>query len=452
VTDLPQEREGVRRHSFLAAAALTYGTNLAVAVFSLVNVLVVARALGPAGRGDVAFLIAIAILTGNLSAFGVQESNANIGGSEPRLRPALATNSLILALAFGAVAAGAVAGATALFPAVGGELSPGLLWIALGSIPAIIVKAYFTFLVQADYAFGVTNAAWLVGPSTTLVVNGLLAALGLITVVSATAAWVAGQALGAAILLVYVARHAGFGMPDAGLAARSLRFGLKTHIGRFMAFGNYRVDQWFIGAISGSRELGLYSVAVAWAEILFYVPGVLVMVQRPDLVRASPADAAHLAARVFRVALLLALVVAGILVVAAPFLCATVFGEEFRGSIDDLRVLALAAFGIVALELLGSALNAQRKPLLTTAAIGVAFVATIVLDLLLIPQHGGLGAAVATSAAWSAGGVAVALVFTRTLPARLRELVPTGSELPWAWRMARARFAQAGTGKERLGG
>jgi Na+-driven multidrug efflux pump len=107
----------------------------------------------------------------------------------------------------------------------------------------------------------------------------------------------------------------------------------------------------------------------------------------------------------------------------------TIFGEEFRGSIDDLRVLAFGAFGIVALKLLGNALIAQSKPMRANIGVGVAFVTTITLDLLLIPTHGGLGAAIASTAAYTAGGVAIVIVFSRTLGPRAGDLVPRGNEL-----------------------
>ncbi|MDX6630966.1 MAG: hypothetical protein QOH00_3212, partial [Gaiellales bacterium] len=42
---------------------MTFGTNLAVAVISLLNVLVVAWSLGAAGRGEIAFLIAVSTMT-----------------------------------------------------------------------------------------------------------------------------------------------------------------------------------------------------------------------------------------------------------------------------------------------------------------------------------------------------------------------------------------------------
>ena len=227
----------------------------------------------------------------------------------------------------------------------------------------------------------------------------------------------------------YVVRHAGFGRPDLRLAARSLRFGVRVHLGSFMAIGNYRLDQWFIGVMAGSAELGRYSVAVAWAEVLFYIPGVLVLVQRPDLVRASGEQAARLASQMFRFALLVAGLVSAALILLAPVLCAWVFGEQFTGSVNDLRLLALAGSGIVALEVLGNALTSQRRPMLTTSAICVAFTATLVLDLLLIPRFGGAGAAAATAIAWTLGGITAIGIFRRVFHEESNTLLPSGRDI-----------------------
>jgi O-antigen/teichoic acid export membrane protein len=203
-----------------------------------------------------------------------------------------------------------------------------------------------------------------------------------------------------------------------------------------MEVGNYRGDQWMLGAMVGPRELGLYSIAVAWAELLFYLPGVLVLVQRPDLVRASPSEAVRRALRVCRVGFVLSGAAAGVMLLIAPFLCAGVFGERFHGSIDDLRVLSLGAFGIVAFELLRNALTAQRRPMLGSAAVGVAFVLTVALDLLLIPRYGGLGAAVATTAAYTCGGIAAGLIFGRAMHAPLAAMAPRLDDLQWLRRKA----------------
>jgi O-antigen/teichoic acid export membrane protein len=438
----PDEVTPPGRPSIVASTAATYGTNVAVAVLSLVNVLIVSRALGPTGRGDVAFLTTVAFLTSNVAMLGVQEANANIGGREPRLRRALATNSLLLAGLLGLACAALVAGLVAVFPSVGGDVGSGVRWLALGSIPVLVLQTYLELLAQSDYKFALTNASWLLPPLANVAVNGALAGLGVLSVGTAVAAWIGGQALATALLAWYVGRRsAGFGRPDLRLARRALGFGVKTHAGRVMTLGNYRFDQWLLGGIAGSRELGLYSVAVAWAEALFFLPTVLVRVQRPDLVRASPREAARQAALAFRVAVLLTVVLAVGLIVLAPVLCVTIFGSDFRGSIDDLRILVPGAFGMVALKLFANALTAQGKPLHGTCAIAVAFVATVGLDLALIPGHGGAGAALASTVGYGAGGAAIAVIFARTLGARLGDLLPRGSEVPWFWRKLRSALS-----------
>jgi O-antigen/teichoic acid export membrane protein len=242
--------------------------------------------------------------------------------------------------------------------------------------------------------------------------------------------WVGGQLLGTLVLAAHIRRRgSGFGRPNAALARRAVTFGLKSHLGRVMMLGNYRLDQWILGAVAGSRELGLYSVAVAWAESLFYLPTALVIVQRPDLVRAGRRDASASASASVRAAFLLTLPVAAGLFLAAPLLCAGVFGSSFKDSTTPLRILVAGAFGVIALKQLSNALTAQSLPLSASAGIGVALAATIGLDVLLIPSHGAVGAAIASSVAYSIGGLAIIGIFTAKFGGNLRDFVPRPSDI-----------------------
>lgn len=435
------EFTAARRPPALHSAVRTYTANVAGAFLSLANVLIIARALGAEGRGHIAFLTAIVWFTAHLSTFGVQEANANLAASDPRLRRSLATNSCLLALVLGATTIGVLAVLVAAFPAVAGESDPALLWMTLGFLPILILQPFLRFLIEADYGFLVTNAGYVIPPVLNVAVNGLLAGLGQLSVGTAVGVWLGGQSLAVGLFAWYVGRRlAGFGRPDAALARRALGFGVRAHAGRVMLLGNYRLDQWLLGAISGPRELGLYSVAVAWAEALWFLPTALAAVQRPDLVRAQLRDAAVQAARVFRVAILLTAVTALAMVAAAPFLCVTVFGEEFRGSVDDLRVLVGGAFGVVALKLLGSALVARGRPVLQSVGVGAGFLCTVAFDIVLIPPLGGLGAALASTLAYTAAGVVMGVMFLRALEARAADLVPRAGEIASFVRELRERL------------
>jgi O-antigen/teichoic acid export membrane protein len=410
---------------FAAAALSTYTTQLAVALLSFVGVLIVARGLGPSGRGDVALLTTITVLSSSLALLGIDEANVNLAGVEPRPRRALATNSLLSALVLGGACVGLLTVAVELVPGLAGDADRSLLWLAYAAVPVLILKVYLKYLAGADYAFGIANVAWLLPPAASVVVNGALAATGELTAGRAFGAWVAAHTAAMLMLVAWVAfRSVGFGRPSLSVARRATAFGAKSHFGRVLMAGNYRADQWFVGALAGSYELGLYSIAVAWSEVLFYLPTALVIVQRPYLVRADAAEAGRRASGVFRAGVLLTAVLAIGVVLVAPFLCVAFFGEAFAGATDDLRVLVFGAFGIVALKLLGNALTAQRLPLRTTAAAGIAFAVAIVLDVLLIPTHGGLGAAAASALAYTAGGAAIVAIFSRTFRIPLRALLP----------------------------
>ncbi len=434
----------VTRPSFARSAVTTYGTNLGVALLSFVSVLITARALGASGRGDIALLTTVAYLTSQLSTMGVAQANANFAAREPELSPRLAGTSLVLAIGLGLSSALILGGLMVAFPDLGAEAGVGLMIIVLASIPMLILQEYLMFLVQAHYGFNVTNIAWLITPVVNVTVNGAFAAFGILTVTSAVCSWIGGMLLATMLLSWAVARRVGgFGRPDRTLAKRMLSFGLKAHLGRAMLFGNYRADQWILGVIAGSTELGLYSVAVAWSEVLFFLPTTLVAVTRPDLVRATAEEARRRSLIVLRGALTLTLFCAVIMIVAAPLLCTTVFGNDFSGSVSMLRVLALGALGITTLKLLGNTLTAQRRPLLETAAVAVAFVTVFALDFILIPAHGGLGASIASAASYTLGGVAVAVIFARALGARVSEMVPRPGDLIFLYGSVTGRFRPA---------
>jgi O-antigen/teichoic acid export membrane protein len=406
------------------AAVGTYGSYLGVALLGLVNVLLIARALGPVGRGEVTFLMTVAGITGYVFNLSVHESNANFSGLKAGRIPALATNSVLFAVALGAVAAAAAVAALAFVPFLSEDVSSTDLAIALVSIPAVMVQTYFVYLARGSYRFTVANVALLTAPAVSASGNVALVATDTMSVTAALTVWSAGNVASAVLLMVRHAVSDGFGAPDRELAGESVTFGAKSHVGGILATGSYRMDQWIVGAVAGSRELGLYAVAVAWFEGLFLLPMAIASVARPDLVRAGPEEAGRVTAGLFRSTLIVTGLFAAILAVAAPLLCTGVFGDDFSGAVEPLRLLAAGALGVSAAKLIGIALIAQRRPLLESASMGLGFVVAITLYLVLIPEYGANGAAVASTIAYTAAGLAAAVFLVREMRVRPAELIP----------------------------
>ncbi len=436
-----QQHDPRRPESLTGAAIRTFATNGATVSFSLLNVLILARALGPSGRGEVAFVIAVFVLTSGLATLGIEQANANLGGQRTKLRPQLATNSLIAAGVLGLLAAAVVGSIMALIPTARGEVDLGLLLFALLWLPSGIAGLNLKLLLQSDYRFGITNLAWIASPAVTAVVNGTLALNGELTVQRVIVVFVATNLLATMILVFSAARHFGFGRPDLALARDTLSFGLKTHTSTVLGLGAHPGDQWLLGMIAGPYALGLYSIAVSIAEALYYIVGIIVLVQRPHLVRAGAAGAAEFAARIFRRAVLLSGSAGGVLFVIAPTLCVLLFGDEFRDSGYFLRILALGAVGVLAHEFFQGVVIAQGRPLLATVGATLVVSTLIVMNLLLTPSMGGEGAAIAKTLAFSAGGVVMVTIFLRHFGQRASALVPRREDVLWYWRTLRKGIA-----------
>jgi O-antigen/teichoic acid export membrane protein len=440
VTEAEREERG---NSLAHAAATTFSSGIFAAGLQFLNVLITSRQLGPEGRGSIAFLTTVAILGSQLASFGIEEATANIAGTEPERRRSLATNASFFALLFGGLAVLVLTVMILIFPAVGADSGAGELALVLGAIPVLLLQFYLQFLVRADFHFTITNLVALIAPVLNVVVNGIFVLTGNLSVMSAVATWVIGQVIATAVLVWYVHRRlAGFGLGDAALARRSAGFGVKAHLGRVMKTGNYRLDQWLLGAIAGPTELGLYSVAVAWTEALFFVPEALAAALRPHAVRGTEGDAASRAAHAFRVAQLLTLPLVLGVIIAAPLLCTGIFGPEFAGSVDQLRVLALGVFGIVGLKILANALVARGRAMASNGALLIAFGITVSADLLLIPSMGGLGVAIASTIAYTVGGIAALVVFVRLLGIPARAFLPGRADVESLLGAVRRRVAR----------
>ncbi|GAA3346910.1 hypothetical protein GCM10020358_59730 [Amorphoplanes nipponensis] len=397
------------------AAVTTYGAQVAVAVLGLANVLVIARSLGPDGRGDVAFLTAVAWLIAFCFTLSAHEAMANRASTRPEERPQLAGGAVVLALVLGLPGAATAYLAVHYVPFLRLDVDGPAFAAALASIPVLILQMYLSYLVRAAHAVGVANVA-LVATALGVAANATLAALGLLTSRNAVFVWAVAQLLSALVLGAYLVRRLGsIRLPDRVLVQRLLRFAIRAHGAGLTNSVTYRIDSWILGAVAGPHQLGIYSVAVAWFEGLFLLPQALVMALRPTIARSSDEEAGRLAGRGCALSLAVTAALGVLLYLAAPLLCVGVFGAEFRESVPLLRLLIPGALGIATLKILGNALTARGRPWLESAASGCAFGVAVILYLAAIPHFGAVGAAVASTVAYLIGGGTAAVLFNRTL-------------------------------------
>jgi O-antigen/teichoic acid export membrane protein len=400
----------------------------------------ITRALGPAGRGLYALPIAFLGIVMALSHVGLEHGHVWLAGRGVNLRQ-LWANATIVSLAIGLLAWLIVA---LVYVAAGSRLFGNLpaAWVALpiAQVPFLLQTLYWTSLLQLHHRIVSAVAASLAGVILHASLCAALFAAGLLTpfrVLLLT--WVVNGT--AWLLTLALCRKAGLiGWALHGPTLRqAVGFGLKTWMGLVFFFLVLRVDQILVQRILGFHDLGLYSLAVTLAELLWLLTDPFAVALLPHQVEASRNDELRIGYATARLSLLIALLggIAGWMLV--PYAVRAVYGNAFSGSIWPFRLL-LPGIALLAIQRpLGAILLKRGRPWLVTLFGVGAFAVNIAANVLLLPRVGVVGASIASSICY--GALAIAYVFSTWEPGRSRwvELVPRPSDIRQLWVAVRAR-------------
>jgi O-antigen/teichoic acid export membrane protein len=404
--------------------ALLFWAKVAGNAGFFVAVLILARALGPSGRGTIAFITVTALVSGRIAGLGVAEASSVFAARRAESRAVLLSNLILFtlgsALAIAALACLALASLGDARPSGIGR--PELVLIACGAVISALVEAGASFLLGCGrftrLALITAVGSWLYP----LLLAALWATVGL-TVARAAGVWIAGELVRSGLLLRQSARGNGLARPNIALLAEAWRFGVRAWAGSLARFLNFRTDQILMGVLASEAALGIYAVAVNASEALLYLPAATATALIPLTAGADSERRVEETVRAFRS---VALVTTGAVVAAAaagPFLLPVVFGEAFRPSVEPFLWLLPGALGFAATAVFSNALMASSRPGLSSLGPLVALVVGVALDLVLIPRFGATGAAAAASSAFLAGGTAAAIAFGRRSPLSWRALL-----------------------------
>jgi O-antigen/teichoic acid export membrane protein len=403
------------------------------------TVLILARGLGPAGRGVLAFIIVCALITPRVVNFGHVNATGLYAAQQPERRRVIFGNAfgwaLVSSLAGAAVICAALVALAHVRPA--GIHAVDLLAIAVATV-ALQVQEEGFFYLQGCGRFRERALISAAGPWSYALLLIVVWVVSGLTVTNAALSWAAGQSLMAVGVTIFCVRIAGIGRPDLWLLRETLRFGSRAWLGTMARFLNFRVDQLLMGFLSTEAALGIYAVAVNGSEILLYLPSAIGLVLTPVIARATAESRLETTLWTFRAVTLLttlSLVVAAIL---GPFLLPLAFGSAYQGAVVPFLWLLPGALGYTAMSAFSSALIASSAPGRSSLGPTIALVVGIVLDVLLIPPLGADGAAIAASGAFLIGGVVSLLSYRGLHDFRLVALVPRREDVNRLGGIARA--------------
>jgi L-malate glycosyltransferase len=389
----------------------------------------IARALGPTGRGLYAYPVALLGIVMALAHIGLEFAQVYLAGQGQDLRHMWA-DATVFSLAAGGVCWAAVAGVLAIDPRVAGGLP--LSWIAtpMGLVPLLLMSLYWANLLQLDGRLvTATWASWWAVAVQAAAVVGLYLAHDLTPFRVLQLQWLTNGS--AWLFLLLACKRAGLVhlRIDPALLRRAVTFGVKSYVAQVFRFLVLRVDQVLVAAYCGYLQLGLYALATTIAELLWLLTDPLAGAMLPHVVRAQTGDDRRLSFATGRLSLCIATIAAFCAWFLAPLVVPRIYGGGFTSATPALQLLLPGVVALAVARPLGSVLVKEGRAV-TASLLGlVALALNVVLNLVLLPRIGIRGASIASSVAYAALAVSYVVVGRRRGVAGWRDLVPRASDL-----------------------
>jgi O-antigen/teichoic acid export membrane protein len=215
-----------------------------------------------------------------------------------------------------------------------------------------------------------------------------------------------GDLLLAALMAVRIARHDGWLRPDFSHLPRLLRFGLPLVPAAFATWGLNWMDRLFLVHYATLADVGVYSLAytLGYLAIQLVANPVFTMFPTEAAIQwnlGRPNEVQRLFERAAGATLLFCLPLIVGSAVAGPAVVAVLAPASFSGAADAIPIILSGYLLLMIAGYYETTFGLVFRQWLHAVSVGVALVVNVVLNFLLIPRWGYMGAAVATSAAFA---------------------------------------------------
>jgi antigen flippase len=376
----------------------------AIIVAGIVSSIVTARTLGPVGRGAYFYVITLAGMATQFGNLGLPSSNVYSLARNEALLPKLAGNAFWISLVVG----GAAAAATLLVDAVSGSPRVSATWFVLLIVPPTLYGLLGSNLLVGlsrirDYnlfQLGSTGLQLIL-----VVVAGLLhPSVAVFLGISALTGTV-----GAAWLLVILRRLGRISWQfHWTLVRQNVRYAAKAYSATVLGYAVSRAGVFLLRSFADKSQLGIYSVAVQFSDVLIIVPATVSMVLFPELLRSGAAGRFSRTTRAATYVGLAMTILSLCTGVVATFVVPLLFGRAFAPASTVLWVMLPGVLALSVANIMSQYLATHGIPIANVWAWAAALLLFLAAGSLAIPRFGAMGAGLSLSVSYFFLAIALA--------------------------------------------
>ena len=201
---------------------------------------------------------------------------------------------------------------------------------------------------------------------------------------------------------------------DKKILGSLFSFGYKAHLGNTVSFLHLRIDIFMLNYFLNPLTVGLYVISVTVVEKLWMLSQSVSTVLYPKVAAMKDEEQRkRFTPLVSRSILLITILGACLLFGLSNWLIPLLYSEAYLPSVEPLQVLLIGIVAVSVERILGNDIDARGKPMIGTYIASASLVANIVLNIVLIPQFGIMGAAWATSITYSLASIVRLFIYCR---------------------------------------
>lgn len=406
-----------RRARFAKDMGMTLGAKFCNYGVALITSIMLARMLGPDGRG--AFAV-VGLLPGFVIAFGslgVNSSAVYLVAQRKWPLKILSGNILSLTLILSLICVACGLGTVVLFAhTLFHGVSARYLFISLALVPLGLLFNNVSGIFNGLAKYREYNMLVVLQAVAFPIAFGALAWVGHLGLMGA----ILGLILSACVANIAAMRRLWriLGAPTLALSLGCLndilRYGLATHIGSVFQFLNYRVDVFILNGFLNTKAVGYYSLAVGLAEILWSLSYAAGTVLFPLI--SSPIDGGqrNLVTRtVTRFVFLATSLGALLLFFLGRIAIVALYSNRFLPAIRPLQAILPGVVALGVARVLANDLAGRGYVKANSAVAFATMVVNVSLNFILIPRFGVVGAAWSSTITYSLTMIATVALYCK---------------------------------------
>ena len=390
---------------FVQGTTLTFISGILSLLLGIGASIILARVLGPEGRGIYALAILLPSLIVTFGNLGIGPATVYYVAQGEFRRQEILGNNVFLSVGIGGI--GIVAGLIVVlffrekvFPGV----APGYLLLALVLVPVEVFFSYVRYVLLGAQRIKEFNYVQ-IAQSVLFLGFVALALLGLKAGV--TGAILAGLFTWLVVdaLVFYLARRVAEGVdfkPNSSYIKEATAYGIQAHLSNILGFLNYRVDMFLVNGFLGPAAVGLYAVGVELVERLWMISQAASTVLFPRVAAEKEEDRRkEFTPLVARTVLWTTALGALLLALFSRWIVLLLYSEVFLPAVSALQALLMGIVALSAGRVLSNDIAGRGFPGLNIYTGLAAVVTNVILNLLWIPRYGIVGAARASAVSYT---------------------------------------------------